>query len=101
MATTGTAFFDAKGTYFKTREEATTSDLAALLGVSGEPVFTRHHVGPHAIPQYNLGHERHLDTMSRCEQAHHGLFIGSNSRDGISLPDCATAGLRLAKKAIA
>ncbi len=76
-------------------------DLAALLGVSGEPVFTRHHVWPHAIPQYNLGHERHLDTMSRCEQAHHGLFIGSNSRDGISLPDCATAGLRLAKKAIA
>jgi hypothetical protein len=36
MATCGTAFFDSKGHYFRTPEEATMSDLAALLGRVGE-----------------------------------------------------------------
>lgn len=36
MAHQGIAFFDAKGHYFKTAEEATQSDLAALLGRIGD-----------------------------------------------------------------
>ena len=75
-------------------------DLAALLGVRGAPLFMRHHAWPHAIPQYNLGHERFLTAMDRCEQTHPGLLIASNGRQGISLPDCAAAGLRAAEKAL-
>jgi hypothetical protein len=36
MATHGHAFFDCKGQYFKSPEEATVSDLAAVLGRVGE-----------------------------------------------------------------
>jgi hypothetical protein len=36
MATHGTAFFDGKGQFFRTPEEATVSDLAAVLGRVGE-----------------------------------------------------------------
>lgn len=36
MAQRGTGFFDRKGQYFKTPEEATRSDLAALLGKIGD-----------------------------------------------------------------
>ena len=36
MAQRGTGFFDRKGHFFKTPEEATRSDLAALLGKIGE-----------------------------------------------------------------
>lgn len=36
MAHQGIAFFDTKGHYFKTAEEATQSDLAALLGRIGD-----------------------------------------------------------------
>jgi hypothetical protein len=36
MANCGTAYFDSKGHYFKTPEEATLSDLAGLLGRVGE-----------------------------------------------------------------
>lgn len=36
MAQRGTGFFDKKGQFFKTPEEATRSDLAALLGKIGE-----------------------------------------------------------------
>jgi len=74
-------------------------DLRDLVGASGEPAFVRHSVWPKAIPQYNLGHERFLEPMTRCEQDNPGLFIGGNVRDGISLPDCLKAGERLAKAA--
>lgn len=36
MAHSGTGFFDSKGNYFRSPEEATISDLAAMLGRVGE-----------------------------------------------------------------
>lgn len=74
-------------------------DLAALLGVSGEPVFVRHTSWPRAIPQYNLGYEQHFETMAACERAHRGLCIGGQVRDGIALPACIAAGEKLAARA--
>jgi oxygen-dependent protoporphyrinogen oxidase len=71
-------------------------DLRELLGVAGAPVFRRHTFWPRAIPQYNLGHEQHLEAMVAAERAHRGLFIGGQARDGIALPDCIVAGQRLA-----
>jgi len=73
-------------------------DLRDLLGVTGDPVFTHHTFWPKAIPQYNLGHERFLEPLSRIEVKHPGLFIGSNARDGISLPDCLKSGAEVARK---
>jgi hypothetical protein len=36
MANRGVGFFDSKGQYFKTAQEATMSDIAALLGRMGD-----------------------------------------------------------------
>lgn len=74
-------------------------DLRDLLGITGDPGFTHHTFWPRAIPQYNVGHERFLEPLTQCENAHDGLFIGGNARDGISLPDCVRSGLRLAERA--
>ncbi len=71
-------------------------DLRELLGVTGAPVFHRHTFWPRAIPQYNLGHGQHFETMAAAERAHRGLFIGGQARDGIALPACIAAGERLA-----
>jgi oxygen-dependent protoporphyrinogen oxidase len=71
-------------------------ELRDLLGVSGEPVFQLLHSWSAAIPQYNLGHEKFLALMDSCEKANPGLYIGGNSRDGISVPSCMASGLRLA-----
>ena len=73
-------------------------DLADLVGVTGEPVFLKHSVWPKAIPQYQVGYERFLDAMARVEDAHPGLFIGGQARDGISLPDCCKSGEKLARR---
>ncbi len=73
-------------------------DLRDLLGVTGDPVYTHHAFWPKAIPQYNVGHERFLEPLTQCENQHAGLFIGGNARDGISMPDCARSGLKLAQR---
>ena len=74
-------------------------ELRQLLGVSGPPVFQRHTFWPRAIPQYNLGHERHLETMANTERMHPGFLIGGQARDGIALPACIAAGEKLAARA--
>ncbi len=73
-------------------------DLRELLGVRGTPVFQRHNAWSRAIPQYNLGYERHLETMAAAERAHRGLHLGGQARDGIALPACLAAGERLAAR---
>ena len=75
-------------------------ELAALLGVKGEPVFIHRTIWPRAIPQYNLGYERFLDAMTAAEAAHPGLLIGGHVRDGISMTNCIASGEKLAAKAV-
>lgn len=74
-------------------------DLQKLLGVTGEPAFVRHTFWPRAIPQYNLGHEQHIASMTLLERSQPGLFIGGQARDGVSLPSCIAAGEKLAARA--
>jgi oxygen-dependent protoporphyrinogen oxidase len=75
-------------------------DLRDLVGAKGPPVFMRHNVWPRAIPQYVPGYERWQEQITALETAHAGLFVGGNTRDGISLPDCVKSGGRLAKVAL-
>ena len=74
-------------------------DLKDLLGVEGPPVFTRRNSWPRAIPQYNLGHGKHLDALAAAERNHPGIFFAGQVRDGIALPACAQSGLRVAVRA--
>jgi len=75
-------------------------DLRELVGVRGKPVFVRHTFWPRAIPQYQIGYERHFETMASLENRHPGLFIGGQCRDGISLPDCCKSGEKLAHRVV-
>ncbi|MGC4075374.1 MAG: FAD-dependent oxidoreductase [Nibricoccus sp.] len=75
-------------------------DLRQLLGVTGDPVFIRHNAWSHAIPQYDLGHERFLTAIETCEHTYPRLHIGGQVRDGISVPACLQAGLALAERAV-
>jgi protoporphyrinogen/coproporphyrinogen III oxidase len=72
------------------------TDLRHLLGVHGAPAFVRHTFWPRAIPQYNLGFDGFLETMTSAERTYPGFFVGGQARDGISLPSCIAAGNRLA-----
>lgn len=75
-------------------------ELAEILGVTGDPVYLKHNGWTRAIPQYNLGYNRFLDAMNRCEAEHPGVLIGGQVRDGIGLPLCLAAGRRLAQRVL-
>lgn len=68
-------------------------DLRALLGVNGEPTFVHHKYWERAIPQYKLGHGRHLEQMEAIERNNPGLRLAGNYRTGIALPNCLEAAL--------
>jgi oxygen-dependent protoporphyrinogen oxidase len=78
--------------------ELVLGDLRDLLGAEGKPAFLRATLWKRAIPQYELGHGRHLAAYAQCERDNPGLFIGGNARDGISLPDCIFSGAALSKR---
>jgi len=63
-------------------------DIGPLLGIDGEPVFTRVIRWARGIPQYELGHlervQRARDDVDRVG----GLFLGGNSVAGVSFNHC-------------
>ena len=72
------------------------AELTRLVGVRAAPVYTHVQSWPRAIPQYTLGYQRYKDAIANVEASARGLFIGGNSRDGISLANCIASGRRLA-----
>jgi len=78
--------------------ELTMTDLRAMLGVRGKPVFVHHAVFPRAIPQYEVGFGRFRNWMNQFELSAPGLFLAGHFRDGISLGDSIVSGDRAAER---
>jgi oxygen-dependent protoporphyrinogen oxidase len=72
--------------------ESVRRELRELLGVTSEPVLTRIHRHPQAMPQYRVGH---LERMQRID-AHitqlPGLAVAGNAYRGVGIPDCIHSG---------
>ena len=75
-------------------------ELAALLGVTGAPKFVEHTVWPHAIPQYNVGHDRAIHAAELLESRVPGLIVDGQFRRGVSVGDCVAAGSTIAARVI-
>jgi oxygen-dependent protoporphyrinogen oxidase len=74
-------------------------ELRALLGVTSEPLLTRIHRHPQAMPQYRVGH---LDRMARIDvrlAELPGLALAGNAYRGVGIPDCVHSG-ELAAEAV-
>jgi oxygen-dependent protoporphyrinogen oxidase len=69
-------------------EEIVASELRALVGARGDPLFAAITRWPRAIPQYNLGHHERLRGVDAAERALPGLFFCANYRGGVSVGDC-------------
>jgi oxygen-dependent protoporphyrinogen oxidase len=78
--------------------EMTCTDLQALLGVIGKPVFQHARYYPKAIPQYNVGFGRFRELMTQIESQAPGLFLAGHYRDGVSLSDSIVSGCNVADR---
>ena len=70
-------------------------DLTELLGIHDKPIMQHLTHWPQAIPQYELGYGRYLETISIVEAAHPGLQIIANYRNGISLTNCLETAMKV------
>lgn len=81
------------------RLEIILTELRALLGVKGEPVWKFERVWDRAIPQYEVGHGKIIVEIQALERMTPGLWIGGNFRDAVSVPDLIAAGEQQAQRA--
>jgi oxygen-dependent protoporphyrinogen oxidase len=74
------------------------SELKEIMGISVSPDYYAIKKYEKAIPQYALGHEKIISTISDFEIENNGLYITGNFRGGISVADCVKSSKMLADK---
>lgn len=77
-----------------------TKELQSIMNVSGNPVFAKVVRWQKAIPQYNLGYNKIVEAMERCESENAGLYFCSNFKGGIAVGDCVMNGKKVAEKVV-
>lgn len=81
--------------------ELVVKTLRGLIGLSGAPTFVRVVRHPRAIPQYVMGHGERVASIAGLLGPLSGLFLAGNYLDGVSVRDCLTQGLVLARRVVA
>uniref|UniRef100_A0A7C2K324 Coproporphyrinogen III oxidase n=1 Tax=Schlesneria paludicola TaxID=360056 RepID=A0A7C2K324_9PLAN len=73
-------------------------ELAATLGVTGEPDFAIVARYPRAMPQYHLGHLERVAEIERLSARHPGLALAGNAYRGVGVPDAIHSGEQAAER---
>ncbi len=76
----------------------TLTDLRALIGVRGAPVYRRHTFWPRAIPQYTVGYASVKNAADATEAANPGIYLAGNYRHGVSVGDCVASSQQVAER---
>jgi oxygen-dependent protoporphyrinogen oxidase len=74
-----------------TQEEIATtahSELASVLGITGEPRAQHISIWQQALPQYNIGHQAILSALRELATRIPGLFLTGNYFAGPSIGAC-------------
>ncbi len=76
--------------------EIVRAELQSILGLHEKPDFTHIKRWRKAIPQYELGYEKIVQSIEDFEKSHHGIHFCSNFYKGISVGDCVKNAFRIA-----
>lgn len=72
--------------------ETARAQLAALLGVTGPPRFTRVVRHPRAMPQYHVGHTVRAEAIARAVERLPALRLAGGAYRGVGIADCVRSG---------
>jgi protoporphyrinogen/coproporphyrinogen III oxidase len=78
-----------------------TDELHDLMGITGEPLFTRLFRWTRQSPQYEVGHLQRAATIDRQLASIPGVFVTGSGFRAIGIPDCIADGRDTATKAAA
>jgi oxygen-dependent protoporphyrinogen oxidase len=83
--------------------ELVARSLAAMrpvLGIGGDPLFTRVYRFDRASAQYEVGHLDRITTIDQRLASHSGLFLTGSGFRGVGVPDCITDARATADQAV-
>jgi protoporphyrinogen/coproporphyrinogen III oxidase len=72
-------------------------EIAPILKIGRQPVFSSVMAWPRAIPQYNLGHQERLATLESHRARFPGLWFAGNYLSGPGIDACADRALSIAE----
>ncbi len=76
------------------------SELAAIVGLSAAPLFTRTFRWPRGMPQYRVGHRDLIERIERDMAALPGVELAGGYLRGIGIGDCIREGAAAAARAL-
>jgi oxygen-dependent protoporphyrinogen oxidase len=76
-------------------------ELASIVGLRAEPLFTRIFRWPRGMPQYRVGHRRLIDRVETAIADLPGIEIAGGYLHGIGIGDCIREGAAAAGRAAA
>jgi protoporphyrinogen/coproporphyrinogen III oxidase len=74
------------------------SALRPLLGIAGDPLFTRVYRWERANAQHEVGHMGRLARIEDALARHPGLFVTGSGFRGVGIPDCIADGRATARQ---
>lgn len=74
------------------------AEVAALLGITGDPILTRLWRHPGAMPQYELGHLDRVAAIEARLEALPGLAVAGGAYRGVGIADCVRSGEAAAER---
>jgi len=77
------------------------SELKAIIGIDGDPVYQRVSRWQKAIPQYEIGHLDIIAAIENFERRMPGMIVGGNYRGGIAVGDCVVQSRVIADRILA
>jgi protoporphyrinogen/coproporphyrinogen III oxidase len=72
--------------------------LGPLLGISGDPLFTRIYRWDRANAQHEVGHLDRIAAIDRAVARHPGLYVTGSGFRGTGIPDCVADGRATARQ---
>lgn len=71
-------------------------ELAPLMTIRQQPVFSHVTIWPRAIPQYNLGHSARLAALDATRSKYPGLYFAGNYLTGPAIGTCVEQAAKVA-----
>jgi oxygen-dependent protoporphyrinogen oxidase len=75
-------------------------ELQDIMDIRVQPDFVKVYKHERGIPQYSLGHEKRLETISETVSRFRGLYLTGNAYRGIGVNDCIENSYKLAERIV-
>ena len=73
-------------------------ELADLLGIQAQPLFTRIWRHPNSMPQYEVGHQRRVERIEKALESLPNIALAGSAYHGVGISDCVRTGEEAAEK---